>query len=86
MTAKQLREWCERMGDDAEVVLQLTTYYSMDWATKFVAINDIHIDHAYGSGQNGGTGKLTPQIVLPASHTIKCISHPCPVCQRTPEG
>jgi hypothetical protein len=84
MKAKELRDWCDRMGDEAEVEICLTTFYSLDWSTQFVAESTHTVAGAYGSGSKNGTGRLAPRIVLPASHTVRVINHPCPQCRQDP--
>ena len=84
MKAKDLRAWCDRMGDDADVEVRLTTYYMTGWSTDFVADSVHEIRSAFGSGSKGGFGNLAPKIVLPTSCSVPIIKHPCPVCQQNP--
>ena len=84
MKAKDLRNWCDRMGDDAEVELRLTTYYCTNWSTQFVATNQHKIESIYGSGSKNGHSALAPAIVLTTSHSIQVFERPCPVCKQTP--
>ena len=84
MKAKQLREWCERMGDDADIEVLLTAFYTTNWSTEFVVDSTHEVRGVYGTGSKGGVGNSAPKIVLPASHTIRVIKHPCPVCRQDP--
>lgn len=84
MKAKRLREWCDRMGDDADVELCLTMYYQDNWTTKFVAENQHTIEGIHGQGSKGNHGTHAPKIVLITSHAVRIVTHPCPICKGMP--